>query len=93
MDRAWNAVMLGIDRMGHIVLERDKKNGMINVRVGEGATGFLSGFEEMFSSRDTFTLHLIEDGGKVRIVVMTDDGKTDTSVAAQNILTQLHEKL
>ena len=95
--RSWRFVMQAVDRMGHIVVERDKKAGWLDVRIEADITAdFTPGFS--LSDQDDRSVYRVQlSTDKVvkstTMTILNDQGQADRSEQAKQFLTDLHKHL
>ena len=94
-NRSWRFVAQSIDRMDHIVTQRDKKVGWMDVRLTEGSetSDFVPGFTLSDQDRETIRLQLVTTDKKTKVTVLTNEGQPDRSAQAKAFLQALHDNL
>lgn len=94
-NRSWRFAAQSIDRMGHIVTQRDKKAGWMDVRLSDDSTtsDFVPGFALSDEDRETIRLQIKEVDKQTIVTVLTDEGQPDRSKLAKDFLQQLHDNL
>jgi len=93
-NRSWRFVMQAIDRMGHTVVERDKKVRWLDVRIeADEALDFTPGFALSNSDRDVYRVQLSTANDLTTITVLNDQGQADRSEDAKLFLQDLHSYL
>lgn len=100
-DHAWRRVGLALDRVGFTVEDRDRNQGLYFVRYVDEAKGADKGFfSKLFSfgSDDAskalkYRISIKEVGEASRIVVLSNDGKPETSDTGTKILSLLNDQL
>lgn len=100
--RSWRFVMQAVDRMGHTVVERDKKADWLDIRIeSDITTDFTPGFSLSNRDRDIFRVQLSTEKPsdktsnitRTTITVLNDQGQSDRSEQAKQFLTDLYDQL
>ena len=95
-DKAWDFTAAAIDRMGHLIIERDHAEGVLTIRVSEDefATDFSIGLAGAFTKRETFKLKFsVLEENETKIIVLDDEFVEDDSQQARNILIRIKDNL
>ena len=95
-DKSWSFVAAAVDRMGHLIIERDQLEGVLTIRVSEDefATDFSIGLVGAFTKRETFKLKFsVIDEKETRIIVLDDEFIEEDSQQARNILIRIKDNL
>lgn len=97
--RGWRRVGLGLDRMGVLVEDRNRSNGVYYVSIAEELLKEEEGmFAKLFASKDTklqsqFMLRLIENNNQTFVAVFDRQAQGIDSKLADRILNQLKSHL
>ncbi len=92
--RSWRFVMQAVDRMGYIVIDRDKKAGWLDVRVeGKITSDFIPGFSLSNKDRDIYRVQLLTNADVTTMTILNDQGQPDHSEQAKQFLKELHKHL
>ena len=97
--RSWRFVMQAVDRMGHTVVERDKKANWLDVRIEADVTAdFTPGFSlSNQDDRSVYRVQLSTSKAKTKSVttmtILNEQGQPDRSEQAKLFLTDLHKHL
>jgi len=90
--RSWRFVMQAIDRMGHTVVDRDKKAHWLDVRIESDETSdFTPGFALSDADRELFRVQIETKNERTKITVLNDQGQLDRSESAKTFLSDLYD--
>jgi outer membrane protein assembly factor BamC len=98
-DRAWRRVGLALDRVGFTVEDRDRTVGLYFVRYVDDASsaaagkGLFSSAEDAIAKAAKYRISVKGSGNTSKITVQNEAGKTETSEAADKILSLLNDQL
>ncbi len=95
-DKAWNFIAAAIDRMGHLIIERDELEGILTIRVSEDefATDFSIGLVGAFTKQESFKLKFsVVEEKETKITVLDDEFVEEDSQQARNILIRIKDNL
>lgn len=95
-DKAWDFTAAAIDRMGHLIIERDELEGILTIRVSEDefATDFSIGLVGAFTQQESFKLKFSVVAEKeTKITVLDDEFVEEDSQQARNILIRIKDNL
>lgn len=88
--RAWRRTGLALDRIGVVVADRDRSNGVYYIRLPDS---YLTA-ERIAKSAPRELRIALEDGdGRTRVQVFAEDGGAPSSAVRERLLTQLREQL
>ena len=96
--RAWRLTGVALDRVGFVVEDRDRANGIYFVRYDdpdkETDQGWLSGlFKEKIDTVNQYQVRLIAQGDQALLQVFNQQKQRDNSSTATRILTLIHEQI
>ena len=96
--RAWRLTGVALDRVGFVVEDRDRANGIYFVRYDdpdkEEDQGWLSGlFKEKIDTENQYQVKLIAQDDKALLQVFDQQKQRDNSSTATRILTLIHEQI
>jgi outer membrane protein assembly factor BamC len=98
--KAWRDVGIVLDRVGFVVEDRNREEGLYYVRYSdplkrsdEGFLSRLAFWSDDDQSVDHFRIKLNDDGADTRVVVQNAEGEAEVSATAVRILNVLHDEL
>lgn len=91
-DRAWKLVVQAVDRAGHVITQRNKASGWLDVRLVEGGrtADFVPGFALSETKREVLRVQLKSEEGSIKVFVIADNGQLDRSQQAREFLRELN---
>ncbi len=91
-DNAWKLLIQAVDRAGHVITQRNKAEGWLEVRLVEnGKTAdFTPGFALSEARREILRLRVTQERGNTRVVVLMDNGQVDRSQQARDFLREVN---
>lgn len=101
--RAWRLSGLALDRVGFLIEDRNRSQGIYYVRYNDPTTGgeeggWLSGLafwrsDEAIADQDLYQIQLIADEKGTRVIVNDEQGQRSQTETAQRILTLMQEQI
>ena len=102
--RAWRLTGVALDRIGFVVEDRNRSEGVYYVRYDDPTTdredegmlaklAFWRSEEEKTEDESKYQVSLHADGDRTKVIVLDRFGKKDTTPTSRRILTLLHEQI